>query len=77
MCICVNCRHMKKCELYMFIQKQHQNMNIINESINFLPIKTLLQVNINKGLNHTIIDWDLIECLSFVEQPGLWYEYDK
>nr|YP_009295353.1 hypothetical chloroplast RF34 [Dasya binghamiae]AOH77365.1 hypothetical chloroplast RF34 [Dasya binghamiae] len=72
MCICVNCRHMNQCQTYIFIEKQHKNINLKYKYINFMPIHTLIQINIQKKMNYTSIDWDLIECLSFVEKPGLW-----
>nr|YP_009326736.1 hypothetical chloroplast RF34 [Membranoptera platyphylla]AMJ16993.1 hypothetical chloroplast RF34 [Membranoptera platyphylla] len=75
MCICVNCRHIKKCKTYIFIETQHGNTNLKdkkNTNIIFIPKNTLIQINIQKKINYTIIDWDLIECLSFVEKPGSW-----
>nr|YP_009332738.1 hypothetical chloroplast RF34 [Membranoptera weeksiae]YP_009332956.1 hypothetical chloroplast RF34 [Membranoptera tenuis]AHZ94750.1 hypothetical chloroplast RF34 [Membranoptera weeksiae]AKL79212.1 hypothetical chloroplast RF34 [Membranoptera tenuis] len=72
MCICVNCRHINECKTYIFIEKQHKNINLKDKNIIFIPKNTLIQINIHKKINYTVIDWDLIECLSFVEKPGSW-----
>nr|QCI04609.1 hypothetical protein [Apoglossum ruscifolium] len=72
MCICVNCRHINQCKIYTFIEKQHYSNNTEYKKSKFAPTNTLIQVNINQKLNNTTIDWDLIECLSFVEKPGYW-----
>nr|UAD87782.1 hypothetical protein [Gracilaria textorii] len=75
MCICVNCRHVHNCFTYYLIQKQH-NYRYNNKIISnyFIPKEALIHININT--NHTDkniwFDWDLIECLSFVEIPGYW-----
>nr|YP_010196741.1 hypothetical protein LKZ11_pgp138 [Gracilaria cliftonii]UAD84545.1 hypothetical protein [Gracilaria cliftonii] len=76
MCICVNCRHVHNCVTYQLIKKQHnhrQNLNIIKNS--FIPKKTLININISYVNQNTYYDWDLIECLSFVEIPGQWIFY--
>ena len=71
MCICINCRHVNHCSTYKFIQKQHKQYSSKTEII-FLPINTLIKVNINQSLYGSKFDWDLTECLSFIEKPGNW-----
>nr|YP_009391615.1 hypothetical protein [Laurenciella marilzae]ARW59759.1 hypothetical protein [Laurenciella marilzae] len=71
MCICINCRHIHNCNTYYFIKKQH-NKSLIDEKMSFNPTSTIINVNINKKKQLVFIDWDLIECLSFVEKPGNW-----
>ena len=71
MCICINCRHVYNCNTYKLIQKQHKQY-ISENFIIFFPITTLIQININNSLYSTKFDWDLTECLSFVEKPGSW-----
>nr|YP_010197557.1 hypothetical protein LK244_pgp136 [Gracilaria flabelliformis subsp. simplex]UAD85973.1 hypothetical protein [Gracilaria flabelliformis subsp. simplex] len=75
MCICVNCRHVHNCVTYYLIQKQHYykyNKKIISNY--FIPKEALINININTNRTDKNIwlDWDLIECLSFVEIPGYW-----
>nr|YP_009510816.1 hypothetical protein [Gracilaria gracilis]AXI96489.1 hypothetical protein [Gracilaria gracilis] len=73
MCICVNCRHVHNCFTYRLIQKQHNcryNKNIITTY--FIPKETLINININYINKSVCFDWDLTECLSFVEIPGYW-----
>jgi len=73
MCICVNCRHINKCKIYRFIEKQHnikKTYNIYN--YNFIPKEIIIEININKKKTNTVTDWDLVECSSFIEKPGSW-----
>lgn len=76
MCICINCKHLCNCQTYNFIEKQHKtNLKKNKYDIylnNFIPLNTLIQVNLKRTLNEYILDWDLIECLSFAEKPGSW-----
>nr|YP_009295812.1 hypothetical protein Schim_066 [Schimmelmannia schousboei]AOM64747.1 hypothetical protein Schim_066 [Schimmelmannia schousboei] len=71
MCICVNCKHVKYCKTYILIQKQHQISITYTKSV-FMPTNTLIKININNSYKKIQFDWDLIECLSFVEKPGNW-----
>ena len=71
MCICINCRHVQNCTIYKIIQKQHQQ-NIYQCRSIFTPSDTLININISQSIESTKFDWDLIECSSFVEQPGRW-----
>nr|YP_010851194.1 hypothetical protein Ycf34 [Aphanocladia delicatula]WGH14247.1 hypothetical protein Ycf34 [Aphanocladia delicatula] len=72
MCICINCKHIVKCKIYKFIEQQHNNQSIKQVSNHFIPINTIIIVNINKKDLNTYLDWDLQECSSFVEKPGNW-----
>nr|QCI07841.1 hypothetical protein [Pleonosporium borreri] len=75
MCICINCRHINNCKTYKFIKQKH-NLTIKNSSnhYKFIPKENIIQINIkiNKKVNKVILDWDLVECLSFTEKPGSW-----
>nr|QCI05184.1 hypothetical protein [Centroceras clavulatum] len=71
MCICINCKHMNYCSTYYFIEVQHNKKKYQNIK-NFTPINTLIQINLKLKSKHYILDWDLIECLSFIEKPGSW-----
>nr|YP_010619248.1 hypothetical protein PNY92_pgp127 [Amplisiphonia pacifica]WAX03261.1 hypothetical protein [Amplisiphonia pacifica] len=72
MCICINCKHMNLCKTYEFIEKQHNNNETHNKQNYFVPINTIIFVNINKQYLSIYLDWDIKECSSFVEQPGTW-----
>nr|YP_009393491.1 hypothetical protein [Bostrychia simpliciuscula]ARW62053.1 hypothetical protein [Bostrychia simpliciuscula] len=74
MCICINCRHIDYCKTYNFINKQHLNekKNLKKIQLLFIPKNIVINININKKDMYTTIDWDLIECLSFIEKPGNW-----
>nr|YP_010619056.1 hypothetical protein PNW47_pgp126 [Pterosiphonia complanata]WAX03069.1 hypothetical protein [Pterosiphonia complanata] len=72
MCICINCRHIHLCKTYEFIKKQHNNNKINKKHNGFIPINTIIVVNINKHDLNIYLDWDLKECSSFIEQPGKW-----
>ena len=71
MCICINCKHIKYCKTYALIESQH-NLTLSYNIYNFTPNNTIIQINLKQYNKMYILDWDLIECLSFVEQPGLW-----
>nr|QCI07462.1 hypothetical protein [Leiomenia cribrosa] len=71
MCICINCRHVNVCNTYELIKNQH-NQKIKKIKKAFIPKNTLIKININQNNNHSEFDWDLTECLSFIEQPGAW-----
>lgn len=70
MCICINCRHIHKCQTYQFIEIQHGS-NVSKRS-KFTPIQTVIVVNMNKQSDNFLLDWDLKECTSFIEEPGSW-----
>nr|QCI05063.1 hypothetical protein [Callithamnion tetricum] len=75
MCICVNCRHIYQCNTYLFIQKQHKKKIVQSlKKYNFTPQDTIIKINIIKNVDQMKFDWDLIECLSFIEQPGKWLD---
>nr|YP_009511631.1 hypothetical protein [Melanthalia intermedia]AXI97508.1 hypothetical protein [Melanthalia intermedia] len=77
MCICVNCKHVHECLTYRFIQQRHKQKEAIIVNLNpniFIPKEVLINININCAQNIKVIsfEWDLQECLSFVELPGCW-----
>nr|YP_009392231.1 hypothetical protein [Osmundaria fimbriata]ARW60793.1 hypothetical protein [Osmundaria fimbriata] len=75
MCICINCRHMYNCHTYQFIAVQHGHHYHYKKKIiinTFTPIYTIIKINIIRKSNKISLDWDLIECLSFIETPGNW-----
>lgn len=76
MCICINCKHINYCRTYAFIELQHKNQRSYKES-SFTPNNTLIQINLKKQITIYILDWDLIECLSFIEKPGSWQIENK
>ena len=71
MCICINCRHVNNCVTYRLILNQHKEI-IKQTNRTFIPSNTLIKINIVSVSNLTKFDWDLVECLSFIEQPGEW-----
>nr|YP_009399893.1 hypothetical protein [Tolypiocladia glomerulata]ARW69712.1 hypothetical protein [Tolypiocladia glomerulata] len=72
MCICINCRHIKNCRTYSFIREQHYKLSEAKKTAYFYPNKTIIKINIKYYKTSTILDWDLKECSSFVEEPGYW-----
>lgn len=78
MCICINCKHIKNCKTYYFIEKQHHVTLFQNYNAHtFIPNNTIMQINLKKYMNTYILDWDLTECTSFIEQPGSWIKKYK
>ena len=76
MCICINCIQINRCKVYLFIQQQNNSQIINNINSSFTPDNTLININMktlkSQNTNLSLIDWDLVECSSFVEKPGLW-----
>nr|YP_010873146.1 hypothetical protein ycf34 [Nemalion vermiculare]WGV34465.1 hypothetical protein ycf34 [Nemalion vermiculare] len=71
MCICINCIYVHDCSTYEQIRKQHNKLKtVINKK--FEAADPIVYVNISNFSDATNIDWDIIECLSFVEKPGYW-----
>ena len=71
MCICINCKHIKYCNTYYLIESKHK-LTLSCNIYDFTPNHTIIQINLKKYTDIYILDWDLIECLSFVERPGSW-----
>nr|QUE29196.1 Ycf34 [Erythrotrichia welwitschii] len=71
MCICINCYHVMNCSTYYSVEKQHKKQK---EKINssFVAESPIIKVNIIRYNNTSELDWDVIECISFVEAPGKW-----
>nr|YP_009122234.1 hypothetical protein [Vertebrata lanosa]AJH65992.1 hypothetical protein [Vertebrata lanosa] len=74
MCICINCKHINVCSVYSFIKEQHCSFFDNDNLISFNPPRTIIHVSINRNRNNTLLDWDLKECASFVEEPGNWLD---
>lgn len=73
MCICINCKHIFTCKTYQNIERQHtsKQLNILNA---FIPQHTIVKTNLNNG-KYNETEWDVVECLSFVEKPGYWSNF--
>nr|YP_009312859.1 Hypothetical protein ycf34 [Helminthora furcellata]SCW21113.1 Hypothetical protein ycf34 [Helminthora furcellata]SCW23973.1 Hypothetical protein ycf34 [Helminthora furcellata] len=73
MCICINCLYVHKCSTYQFVTIQHnENKHYSSMTTIFHPIDPILNANF-KEINMSMeVDWDVIECLSFLEKPGNW-----
>ena len=71
MCICINCLYVHECSTYQNIQKQHGTSFAKNKLL-FNPLDPIIHVNISNNSKSLQIDWDITECLSFVDKPGHW-----
>nr|YP_536910.1 hypothetical chloroplast protein 34 [Neopyropia yezoensis]Q1XDQ8.1 RecName: Full=Uncharacterized protein ycf34 [Neopyropia yezoensis]AGH27554.1 hypothetical chloroplast protein 34 [Neopyropia yezoensis]QFZ66890.1 Ycf34 [Neopyropia yezoensis]WKD83385.1 hypothetical protein [Neopyropia yezoensis]BAE92353.1 unnamed protein product [Neopyropia yezoensis] len=71
MCICINCNHITKCNTYHLIESQHKQPHLTRSPL-FIPKYPVVHVNISNNCTYNQIDWDLVECLSFVEKPNSW-----
>nr|YP_009315518.1 Hypothetical protein ycf34 [Liagora brachyclada]SCW24176.1 Hypothetical protein ycf34 [Liagora brachyclada] len=73
MCICINCIYVHRCSTYSFITMQHYNIDYHQlQNNSFHPFNPILNANYLENNNEIQIDWDVIECLSFLEKPGYW-----
>jgi len=68
MCICINCKYVKTCSMYQVIEQQHKQEMLIKAQ--FIPNHSIIRINLISSTSQ--VDWDLIECMSFVEYPGKW-----
>jgi len=72
MCICINCKFVSNCSIYSLIEKQHSQINNLNKKdYSFVPHYSVININIIAGTQNQL-DWDIIECLSYTEEPGKW-----
>ena len=71
MCICINCLYVHKCSTYKNIQQQHGQYSEKNNAT-FDPIDPIVYVNLYHTSTSIETDWDIIECLSFIDKPGNW-----
>nr|YP_010336496.1 hypothetical protein MW557_pgp192 [Rhodospora sordida]UNJ14902.1 hypothetical protein [Rhodospora sordida] len=73
MCICINCNYVKKCSIYRLIEKHHQQFDINSQKIEklFIPYSFVININI-LSKSESRLDWDVVECVSFIEAPGKW-----
>nr|YP_009314085.1 Hypothetical protein ycf34 [Izziella formosana]SCW22339.1 Hypothetical protein ycf34 [Izziella formosana] len=75
MCICINCIYVHECSTYELITRQHhKNYRDKKQNSLFDPYNPILNVNYIQINNKIHLDWDVIECLSFIEKPGYWQQ---
>nr|YP_009314496.1 Hypothetical protein ycf34 [Liagoropsis maxima]SCW22750.1 Hypothetical protein ycf34 [Liagoropsis maxima] len=77
MCICINCFYVHSCSTYRYIKKQHgEKLNIHHNEKTFKATNPIIHVNVNMDSPHQTIymDWDVVECLSFLDKPGYWIQ---
>jgi hypothetical protein len=65
MCICINCFYYNPCIL---------NTNLENFQINknFYPVQTFINLNLFVNFSKDEVEFDVIECNSFLEKPKNW-----
>lgn len=73
MCICINCEHVNNCTIYLYVETQH-NQIPLNKNPYFTPKSTIISANLRSHNKEYLIEWDIIECLSFAESPGKWIQ---
>jgi len=71
MCICVNCTYVDRCLTYHAVEHQHQQPHL-TESPNFEPTEPEINVNIRQKDDVIEMEWDVVGCLSFVQESGKW-----
>nr|YP_009297260.1 hypothetical protein Psor_128 [Porphyridium sordidum]AOM66603.1 hypothetical protein Psor_128 [Porphyridium sordidum] len=68
----------RECIKYYFVDKEHCGVEKDkNKSFSFTPRSSIVNANIYKQEEQLDIDWDVIECLSFIEKPGIWLSKNK
>ncbi|CAL8412494.1 unnamed protein product [Dictyota dichotoma] len=69
MCICLNCNRILSCKIYNLISEKHQEI-LLDSS--FSPQSPIIQILLSSFKNGLFFEWDVNECLSFEENPGIW-----
>nr|YP_010337878.1 hypothetical protein MW591_pgp152 [Timspurckia oligopyrenoides]UNJ17463.1 hypothetical protein [Timspurckia oligopyrenoides] len=77
MCVCINCLYINSCSIYHIIEKNHKQHSKRVKPLTFHPVEPILNINLYLHSNDINIDWDLVECLSFIESPGVWLDKIK
>lgn len=68
--------YIHNCLTYHKITKQHGTQDISQKS-QFDPSQPIIHVSINCNFNSTQVDWDIVECSSFIDSPGQWIIYSS
>nr|YP_009369878.1 conserved hypothetical plastid protein [Boldia erythrosiphon]ARO90566.1 conserved hypothetical plastid protein [Boldia erythrosiphon] len=71
MCICINCKHVQNCSTYYLIEGQHEKLHFNNYPL-FIAHVPVININIILQNQQVKFDWDVTNCLSFVEDPEKW-----
>lgn len=71
MCICINCVYVNQCAVYNIVKQQHRE-ELLYRKHSFVPHRPIFHISIYYGSKTRDTEWDVAECLSFVEQPGNW-----
>jgi len=71
MCICINCNYVDRCQTYHAVETQHQQPHL-TDSPNFDPVEPSINVNICTIDDYIEMEWDVVGCLSFLEESGKW-----
>nr|YP_009313882.1 Hypothetical protein ycf34 [Hommersandiophycus borowitzkae]SCW22136.1 Hypothetical protein ycf34 [Hommersandiophycus borowitzkae] len=74
MCICINCSYVHICSTYQFIKIQHNKETSETDNL-FYPSHPVIHANLTDIETYLRVDWDVVECLSFLEQPGKWVHH--
>jgi len=71
MCICINCDYVDRCQTYHAVETQHQQPHL-TDSPDFDPLEPSINVNIRTKDDYIEMEWDVVGCLSFLEESGKW-----
>ena len=72
MCICLNCRRLYECTIYFLIEEKHQEPHFAIHRPSYKPASPIVEINQLTKKSKVNLEWDLVECLSFEEEPGNW-----
>lgn len=74
-CICVNCKWVKQCTAYHFVEERHEVPHL-NDAPKFEPVNTSIQVFLRteeeRGQTYQTQEFDVFECDSFFLEQGAW-----
>jgi hypothetical protein len=71
MCICINCEYVDRCTTYHAVEEQHQQKHL-TRSPDFEATEPQINVNIRPHEDYVEMEWDVVGCLSFLQDKGKW-----
>lgn len=71
MCICIHCHYVDRCTTYHAVEHQHQQPHL-TATPDFEATEPTIEVNISNRGEEISMEWDVVGCASFAEEPHKW-----
>lgn len=78
MCICLNCERINSCRIFINIEEKHkESYKRIIKNYFFPQYPILLCINFFSKKDLYVFEWDVNDCLSYQERPGMWLTFSS